>query len=57
MGAPQSYFVNLCIGVTVIESSDPRVCALILTMDLWCVYMQTDNGDAECVENYIADRG
>jgi len=55
MGAPQSYFVNLCIGVTVIESSDPRVCALILTMDLW--YMQTDNGDAECVENYIADRG
>jgi len=50
---------SIASGVTVIESSDPRVCAVKLHTNYGpvlcvCVYMPTDKGDAECVENYIA---
>ena len=53
------YRKDLASNVTVIDTSDPRVCAIkILTsygpVLFVCVYLPADSGDAECVENYIA---
>ncbi len=44
--------------VTVVETSDPRICAIKYDSTIGpvlfvCVYMPCDQGDAECLENYI----
>ena len=58
-GTAIMYRKDLASNVTVIDSSDPRVCAVkILTnygpVLFVCVYLPVDSGDAESVENYIA---
>ena len=46
-------------NVIVVDSSDPRVCAIKLMTNhgpvlFVCVYLPADTGDAECIENYIS---
>jgi len=53
------YRKNLEHNVIVVDSSDPRVCALKLLTNhgpvlFICVHLPTDTGDVECIENYIA---
>jgi len=53
------YRKDLASNITVVDTSDPRVCAVKLMTNtgpilLICVYMPADTGDAECIENYIA---
>ena len=46
-------------NVIVVDSSDPRVCAIKLLTNhgpvmFVRVYLPADTGDTECIENYIA---
>jgi len=58
-GTAIMYRKSLSEFVTIIDTCDPRVTALMLKSVLGpvllvSVYMPTDYGDSECIENYIA---
>jgi hypothetical protein len=47
----------MAFGIKPVETYDSRICAINIDSNmgpvlLVCVYMPTDGGDAECVENY-----
>jgi len=55
------YKKSLATVITPLETFDPRITAVVLKTVygpalIVCVYMPTDYGDDECLENYIATR-
>ncbi len=58
-GTAIMYRKSLACNIISVDSFDPRVCAIKMMTSYGpvlfiCVYMPYDNGDTECMENYIA---